>query len=124
MDYKKIRQDKRLGRNPRITILDTTIDVLGVQDTIDLVEEYVITKTPLHLMGVNADKINEIRSNERLKKIVNNCGVINADGASVIMASKFLGKPLPERVAGIDLMNSLGIFGNLPESNQLSLFDL
>ena len=24
----------------------------------------------------------------------------------------------------IDLMNSLGIFGNLPESNQLSLFDL
>lgn len=107
MDYKKIRQDKRLGRNPRITILDTTIDVLGVQDTIDLVEEYVITKTPLHLMGVNADKINEIRSNERLKKIVNNCGVINADGASVIMASKFLGKPLPERVAGIDLMNSL-----------------
>ena len=24
----------------------------------------------------------------------------------------------------IDLMNNLGIFGNLPESNQLSLFDL
>lgn len=24
----------------------------------------------------------------------------------------------------IDLMNGLGIFGNLPESNQLSLFDL
>lgn len=107
MDYKKTRQDKRLGKNPRITILDTTIDVLGVQDTIDLVEKYVITKTPLHLMGVNADKINEIRSNERLKQIVNNCGIINADGASVIMASKFLGKPLPERVAGIDLMNSL-----------------
>ncbi|MCB7430309.1 WecB/TagA/CpsF family glycosyltransferase, partial [Erysipelatoclostridium ramosum] len=33
--------------------------------------------------------------------------VINADGASVVMASKYLGKPLPERVAGIDLMQDL-----------------
>lgn len=59
------------------------------------------------MVGVNADKINELNKNERLKQIVNSCGIINADGASVIMASKFLGKPLPERVAGIDLMQSL-----------------
>ena len=45
--------------------------------------------------------------NERMKQIVNSCGIINADGASVIMASKYLKKPLPERVAGVDLMQSL-----------------
>lgn len=101
------KQEKILGHNKRITILNTTIDVLNVQDTIDLVEEYVRLKEPLHLMGVNADKINELNKNERLKQIVNSCGIINADGASVIKASKYLGKPLPERVAGIDLMQSL-----------------
>lgn len=107
MEYKAANQEIILGKNKRITILNTTIDVLNVEETIDLVEKYVITKTPLHLMGVNADKINEVNRNERMKQIVNSCGVINADGASVIIASKYLKKPLPERVAGVDLMQSL-----------------
>lgn len=103
----KINQEKILGKNKRITILNTTIDVLNTKETIELVEKYVKTKTPLHLMGVNADKINEVNDNELMKKIVNSCGIINADGASVVLASKYLGTPLPERVAGIDLMQDL-----------------
>lgn len=106
-DWTPATQEKILGKNPRITLLNTIIDVLDVQETINLVEVYVKKKEPLHLMGVNADKINELNENERLKQIVNSCGIINADGASVIKASKYLGKPLPERVAGIDLMQSL-----------------
>ena len=102
-----VKQERILGKNKRITILNTVIDVLTVRETIDLVDEYVRQKEPLHLMGVNADKINELNENERLKQIVNSCGIINADGASVIKASKYLGIPLPERVAGIDLMQSL-----------------
>lgn len=94
-------------KNKRIVILDTNIDVLTVKETISLVDEYVKNKEPLHLMGVNADKINMLGNNERLKRMVNDCGIINADGASVVMASKFLNKPLPERVAGIDLMQDL-----------------
>ena len=106
MDY-KVKQEAILGTNSRIMIMNTKIDVLTVQETIDLVEKYVITKTPLHLMGVNADKINEVNENEKMKQIVNSCGIINADGASVVMASKYLNKPLSERVAGIDLMQYL-----------------
>ncbi|WP_455583545.1 WecB/TagA/CpsF family glycosyltransferase [Lactiplantibacillus pentosus] len=102
-----IKQEKRVGSNNRINILGANIDVLSNKDTISLVEKYVITKTPLHLMGVNADKINALNNNKLLREIVNKCGIINADGASVILASKFLKKPLPERVAGIDLMQDL-----------------
>ena len=102
-----ITQEKRLGRNPRISILDIQIDVLTRKETVSLVEQYVKTKTPLHLMGVNADKINESSKNGLLKEIVNKCGIINADGASVVLASKWLKQPLPERVAGIDLMQDL-----------------
>ena len=107
MDFNDVKQEVVIGNNPRVTILNTVIDVLNVKETIDLVEKYVQTKTPLHLMGVNADKINEVNSNDLMKHIVNRCGIINADGASVILASKYLGKPLPERVAGVDLMQSL-----------------
>lgn len=103
----EIIQEEVLGKNERITILNTIIDVLTMKETVELVDKYIATKTPLHLMGVNADKINEVNSNEKMKEIVNKCGVINADGASVVIASKHLGKKLPERVAGIDLMQEL-----------------
>ena len=103
----KDKQEKILGTNERSEILGATIDVLDMKDTVDLVEKYILAKEPLHLMGVNADKINELRENEEMKQIVNNCGIINADGASVVKASRILGKPLPERVAGIDLMQEL-----------------
>ena len=102
-----VKQETILGKNNRIQILNTIIDVLSVQETIDLVEQYILKKEPLHLMGVNADKINEVNENERMKQIVNSCGIINADGASVVLAGKYLGKLLPERVAGVDLMQSL-----------------
>ena len=106
-EWKPAKQEAILGTNQRVCILNTTIDVLNTSDTIKLVEEYINRKEPLHLMGVNADKINELNQNERLKQIVNSCGIINADGTSVIKAGAYLGKPLPERVAGIDLMQSL-----------------
>lgn len=100
-------QEKILGSNRRISLMGVSIDVIDMQQTIHLVEKYILTKTPLHLMGVNADKINEACQNNYMKNIINSCGVINADGASVILACKFLNKPLPERVAGIDLMMRL-----------------
>lgn len=91
----------------RIKILDTFVDNLSMKETVGLVDKYVQKGKPLHLMGVNADKINTLQKNTRLKEIVNKCEVINADGASVVWASKVLKKPLKERVAGIDLMEEL-----------------
>lgn len=107
MGNERIKQEKILGHNKRISILGAPIDVLNTKQTIHLVEQYILKKEPLHLLGVNADKLTQIHKDVRLRKIVKSCGVINADGASLIMASKFLSKPLPERVAGIDLMQAL-----------------
>lgn len=91
----------------RIQMLNTFVDNLSMKETIMVVDEYIQKQIPLHLMGINADKINALQNNARLRKIVNECKVINADGASVVWASKVLKKPLKERVAGIDLMCEL-----------------
>ncbi|MCJ8189539.1 MULTISPECIES: WecB/TagA/CpsF family glycosyltransferase [Lactobacillaceae] len=114
-----IKQERILGHNKRINILGIQIDKLNQKETIALVEKYVLNKEPLHLIGVNADKINSSRKNPRLKQIVNSCGIINADGASVVLASKFLKQNLPERVAGIDLMMALV---ELSEKKQYSVY--
>lgn len=91
----------------RICILNTLIDSLTMDETLNKVDQYIVDGKPLHLMGVNADKINMLNKNHHLKEIVNSCDIINADGASVVLASRYLKSPLPERVAGIDLMQRL-----------------
>lgn len=91
-----------------VSILGVTIHPLTMAETVQLVdEEFIQTKQPLHLMGVNADKINQCLDNPKMMEIVNGCEVINADGASVVLAGKYLGIEIPERVAGVDLMQEL-----------------
>ena len=48
-----------------------------------------------------------MREDPELRKIVNACPLINADGASIVWAAKKLNIPLKERVAGIDLFQNL-----------------
>lgn len=88
-------------------MLGAHIDVLTMAETVAQVDQYIRRREPLHLMGVNADKINQMYRDAAFAALVNACGIINADGASVVLASRLLKKPLPERVAGIDLMQAL-----------------
>lgn len=56
---------------------------------------------------VNAAKVVAMHKSERLRQAVRSCGMVLADGQSVVWASRMLGAPLPERVAGIDLFLQL-----------------
>lgn len=91
----------------KVELFNVWFDALTTQETVQLVEKKIREKVGIHLLGVNADKINEVKYDPKLKKIVADADITNADGASVVLASKILGKPLPERVAGIDLMQEL-----------------
>ena len=48
-----------------------------------------------------------VANDERLRAVIAACPVVNADGQSVVTASRILRRPLPERVAGIDLFVEL-----------------
>ena len=61
----------------------------------------------LLMVVINALKVNLMNEDAELRKIVNACPLINADGASIVWAAKQLGIPLTERVAGIDLFQKL-----------------
>jgi exopolysaccharide biosynthesis WecB/TagA/CpsF family protein len=91
----------------RIALLGTFVDSLTFQETLLRIEEIVESRRPTQHVVLNAAKIVAIQSDPVLKGIVEGCGLINADGASVVWASRILGIPLPERVTGIDLMHAL-----------------
>ncbi len=91
----------------RINILQTYIDNLSMSATLSKVFEAIDQNKQIHHVVVNAGKIVAMQTDYRLRQSVNNSDLINADGQAVVWASRFLGKPLKERVAGIDLMVKL-----------------
>ena len=90
-----------------IKILNTYINDVTMQETLDVVDRTISNGEQLHHVVVNAGKIVSMQKDLQLRKSVNESDLINADGQAVVWASKILGKPLKERVAGIDLMTNL-----------------
>lgn len=91
----------------RINLFNLPVDALTMQETLSLIENSIDENKPIHHVVVNAAKIVNAQKNMALRESIVNCDIINADGQAVVWASKILKKPLPERVAGIDLMEEL-----------------
>lgn len=94
-------------KKTRIKILNTYIDNITLEETVDFICNSIKNGEQHHHVVVNAAKMVASNNNTVLRQIINNCDIINADGQSVVWASRILGKPLKERVAGIDLMQEL-----------------
>ena len=88
----------------RVNVLGTLIHALTEQQVVDLVESMLLEKRKIRIGVVNAAKLVAMQSNKALKDDVESSDLILADGMSVVWASKLLGNPLPERVAGVDIM--------------------
>ena len=91
----------------RIKILNCPIDNLTMKETLDKIDKSIQNKIHLHHVVVNAAKMVYMQKDKELYNSVVSSDIINADGQAVVWASKFLGQPLNERVAGIDLMQNL-----------------
>lgn len=91
----------------RVDVMGAPVDVLTMGQTVELAAQYAEADKFAHFIGVNADKLLQMRDDQEMDSIVRRCEVVNADGASMVMAAHYLGIDLPERVAGIDLMYEL-----------------
>ena len=93
--------------NKKINFLNIPIDAITMQETLQKVDDAIISNQYIHHTVVNAGKIVSMQTDKELEKSVTEADIINADGQSVVWAANFLGKKLPERVSGIDLMEEL-----------------
>lgn len=91
----------------RIKLLGLPVDALTMEETIGLIHGSILKAKPLQHVVVNAAKMVNAQRDKALWQSIVESDIINADGQSVVWASRFLGFPLPERVAGIDLMQRL-----------------
>ena len=88
----------------RVEVMGVPIDPWTMAQTVEKARQLVEEGVFAHLIGVNADKILQMRDDPEIDAIVRRCEIVNADGASMVMAARRLGVDIPERVAGIDLM--------------------
>ena len=93
--------------NERVTLFGCNIDNVSMEETLEWVEDFVRAGRPHQHVVVNVDKLVKASRDEDLRRIINACDLVNVDGMPVVWASRLLGKPLKERVAGIDLFEAL-----------------
>ncbi|NOX58564.1 MAG: WecB/TagA/CpsF family glycosyltransferase [Planctomycetes bacterium] len=83
------------------------VNALTMEQVVARVHRAIDTRSPLHIGVISASKVANMRRNPDLREAVLQSDIILADGMSVVWAAKLLRRPLPERVAGIDLMTEM-----------------
>lgn len=103
------------GRRDSAVVLGVPVDSLtlgsAVEDILSMVTAFKLDGRPRHVVTVNVDfivntmgwSLSRVRHPELLE-ILRLADLVTADGMPVVWASRLLGHPLPERVAGADLV--------------------
>jgi N-acetylglucosaminyldiphosphoundecaprenol N-acetyl-beta-D-mannosaminyltransferase len=105
-------QGRSWNQHPLITerrtdFLGAPMHLLTMDETLALATEAMIAKQPIHHTVINVAKLVNMRSNAELRQDVSEADLINVDGAGVVWGARLLGLDVPERVAGVDIMENL-----------------
>jgi N-acetylglucosaminyldiphosphoundecaprenol N-acetyl-beta-D-mannosaminyltransferase len=91
----------------RHDVIGAPLDSLTLGDCLDAADRAIENGHHIVHTSVNAAKIVRIQHDQELKDALWDADLSTADGQPVVWAARLLGRPVPSRVAGIDLMNAL-----------------
>jgi len=97
---------------PAVQLFDVRIHAVTMQTALQIIDHAVTRRERLQIGVVNAAKLANMARSQALRDDVNASDLILADGIAVVWSSRILGRPLPERVTGIDLMMRILENGN------------
>ena len=83
------------------------LDAMRMSEVVAECERAIACRQRLLIGVVNAAKIVNSSRDNLLQQSLLECDLLLADGQSVVWASRLLKRPVPERVAGIDLFEEL-----------------
>jgi N-acetylglucosaminyldiphosphoundecaprenol N-acetyl-beta-D-mannosaminyltransferase len=89
---------------PPIAILGVPFDNVTTLEAIELIQSMVASRKPHYLITANVDFLVQAREDVELRRIFFDAHLVLCDGTPLVWASRLLGNPLPERVAGADLV--------------------
>lgn len=89
---------------PPIVMMGVPLDQLTAAQTLEIIGEMIASRSPHLLATANVDFLAQVQSDEILRRILVDADLILCDGTPLVWMSKWLGDPLPERIAGSDLV--------------------
>lgn len=90
-----------------VTVLDIPIAAITMKQAVAAVEDFITAKKTHLIATANAEMIMMAQQDGELASILKQADLVVPDGAGVVWASRYLGHPVPERVAGYDLSQQL-----------------
>lgn len=91
----------------KVELFGLQVDSLSMEETLARIDGFITSRQVHHHVVVNVDKIVKAHRDPQMRQIINDCDLVSVDGQPVLWAARLLGKPLKERVTGIDLMQRL-----------------
>lgn len=87
-----------------IELLGVRIDALTVDEAVDFAADLVTKGRPSQIITMNPEYLYRTQSEPELLRVANGAALVTADGVGIVWAAARAGRPVPERVTGIDLM--------------------
>jgi len=90
---------------PKVPLLGIDVAAIGVEAFIEYVVAAARRRRRLRICYVNAANYNLAARDRRYAELLRSADLVYADGQAVVWASRFLGRPLPERVNAGDFFD-------------------
>src|SRR5258708_34368526 len=87
-----------------VAILGVPFDPVTIDSAIARITQMVVSRRPAYVVTPNVDFLVQSRRDAELLRILLEAHLVLCDGKPLVWASRWLGNPLPERVAGADLV--------------------
>src|SRR5690242_6238960 len=99
---------------PSVSVLGVRVDRLTQQAVLARIEQMLLTylhsqPRPLcqQIVTVNPEFVMAARRDPAFRHCINSAALVIPDGIGVVWAARYLGKPAPERVTGVDTLVEL-----------------
>lgn len=92
---------------PSAHLFDIPVHAIRMEQALDIVDQAIAQREKLQIGVINAAKVVNMKLDPLLREDVVASDLILADGIAIVWASRILGRPLPERVTGIDLFTGI-----------------
>lgn len=96
------------GASPRtVEILGVRVHDVTYREALDIMESFIGDGEPRLVVTVNPELLMTAQSDQSFKEVLNQAALSLPDGMGLLWGSRFLGRPLRQRVAGVDTVQML-----------------
>lgn len=89
------------------TILGARIHGVTMDEALNRIAAFIEAGSPHQVITLNAEILYRATKEPELMALINRADLVTPDGAGIVWAAGKLGRPVPERVTGIDLLQAV-----------------